>query len=64
MWYTCQSGVNGNILSVSKNGTLLENYTYDALGQLKAVARGTSQIKRGRPFVVVPILLRICAGAV
>ncbi len=31
----------GNITSVSKNGTLLESYTYDYLNQLKTVTRGT-----------------------
>ncbi|MBR5323078.1 MAG: hypothetical protein IKU48_05995 [Clostridia bacterium] len=31
----------GNITSISKNGTLIESYTYDALNQLKTVTRGT-----------------------
>ena len=31
---------NGNITSVSKNGTVVESYTYDALGQLVTVTRG------------------------
>ena len=31
----------GNIQNVSKNGTLVESYTYDMLGQLKTVTRGS-----------------------
>jgi RHS repeat-associated protein len=31
----------GNITSVSKNGTVVESYTYDNLNQLKTVTRGT-----------------------
>ncbi len=31
----------GNIISISKNGILVESYTYDALNQLKTVTRGT-----------------------
>ena len=31
----------GNIQSISKNGSVVESYTYDALGQLKTVTRGT-----------------------
>ncbi len=31
----------GNITSVSKNGTLIESYTYDYLNQLKTVTRGS-----------------------
>ena len=32
---------NGNITSISKNGELLESYTYDNLNQLKTVTKGT-----------------------
>ena len=32
---------NGNITSISKNGTVVESYTYDALGQLISVTRGS-----------------------
>ena len=31
----------GNITSISKNGTLIESYTYDYLNQLKTVTRGS-----------------------
>ncbi len=31
----------GNITSISKNGTVIESYTYDDLNQLKTVTRGT-----------------------
>ena len=31
----------GNITSISKNGTVVESYTYDALRQLKTVTRGS-----------------------
>ena len=33
--------VLGNITSVSKNGSVVESYTYDGLNQLKTVTRGT-----------------------
>ena len=32
----------GNITSISKNGTVVESYTYDALSQLKTVTRGSN----------------------
>lgn len=33
--------VLGNITSISKNGTVVESYTYDSLSQLKTVTRGS-----------------------
>ena len=38
--YAYTYDANGNITSVSRDGVLLESYTYHALGQLKNVTRG------------------------